>query len=130
MINSTIDWIDRKCINKTNKMASSSHQTIVKPLFVRDSDIGKIGDSSISPYDMCKAVTRITSESKLEGVQKVNNLWRIYLKDATRLELFFNVKQIWINGRQVTLYDQNPYFARQEIQSDTGNVPQTRIEFQ
>ena len=75
---------------------------------------------------MCKSVTRVTSDSKLEGVQKVNNLWRIYLKDATsRLELLVDVKQIWINGKEVPLYDQNPYFSRQEIQNDASNVPQS-----
>ena len=122
---SITDRIDQKYTNKTNNMASSSNQTFVKPLFVKDSDVGKVGDSSISPYDMCKAVTRVTSESKLEGVQKVNNLWRIYLKDATtRLELITDVKQIWINGRQVTLYDQNPYFSRQEMLGDPSSAPQ------
>ena len=80
-------------------MASSSTQTFIKQLFVKNSDVGKIGDNPINPYEMCKSVIRVTSDSKLEGVQKVNNLWRIYLKDATsRLELLVDVKQIWING--------------------------------
>ncbi len=77
----------------------------VLPVFIRDKDLP--GDS-ISPMEMCRTITRIINPSKLEGVQKINNIWRIYLKDkAARLELC--VKQtVPINGRHVALYDQNP----------------------
>ena len=36
-----------------------------------------------------------------------------------------DVKHIWINGKQVPLYDQNPYFSRQEILNGASNVPQS-----
>ena len=46
--------------------------------------------------------------SKLEGVQKIHSIWRIYLKDMqTRLELGTK-ESIVINGRQVRIYDRNP----------------------
>ena len=76
---------------------------------------------------MCKAVTRVISASKLEGVQKIHNLWRLYVKEATaRLKLFVN-KSILINGKNITLYDQNPYVSRQELSSGRNGsiqVPQ------
>ena len=85
---------------------SQRHLQSVKPVFIKDKDIG---DSSTTPLFMCNAITRVISSSKLDGVQRINNLWRIYLKDnATRLEL--TVKQeIRVNGKSVPLYDQNPY---------------------
>ena len=84
----------------------------VPPLFVKDSDIG---DPSITPFDMCSAVVRVTSANKLEGIQKINNLWRLYVKDNTaRLELFLK-QHILINGKNVPLYDQNPYLSRQTL---------------
>ena len=85
---------------------SQRHLQSVKPVFIKDKDIG---DSSTTPLFMCNAITRVINSSKLDGVQRINNLWRIYLKDnATRLEL--TVKQeIRVNGKSVPLYDQNPY---------------------
>ena len=85
---------------------SQRHLQSVKPVFIKDKDIG---DSSTTPLFMCNAITRVINSSKLDGVQRINNLWRIYLKDnATRLEL--TVKQeIRVNGKSIPLYDQNPY---------------------
>ena len=53
--------------------------------------------------------------STLKGVQKVNSLWRVYVKDkVARLEL--TVKgQIAVNGRMVPLYDRNPYVTYQGL---------------
>ena len=76
---------------------------------------------------MCKAVTRVISASKLEGVQKIHNLWRLYVKETTaRLELFVN-KSILINGKNIALYDLNPYISRQELSNGRNGsiqVPQ------
>ena len=57
--------------------------------------------------DLRRAITHTVKPTKLEGVQKIQNLWRIYLKDKqARLEL--TVKPLVINGQQVQLLDQNP----------------------
>lgn len=88
-------------------MASPSSVSIVSvhPLFIRDRDIG---NDSIEPMVLCRAITSIISPSKLQGVQIINNIWRIYIKDKpSRLELFIK-ESIIINGRRVKLYDQNP----------------------
>ena len=58
----------------------------VPPLFVKDSDIGV---STITPYEMCTVAIRATSTTSLEGVQKINGLWRIYFNNrTTRLQLY------------------------------------------
>ena len=77
----------------------------VKPVFIKDKDIG---DDTITAISICNAVTRVVGTSKLEGVQKIGNIWRVYLKDmSTRLELTVK-EQIVINGKAVPVYDQNP----------------------
>ena len=92
----------------------------VAPLFVKDNDIGE----NVTPIQVCDAIVNVISDTKLEGVQKVNNLWRIYLKDKkTRLKLS-ETEKIVINGQQVKLYDRNPFLTfngmrhLQQINSD------------
>ena len=58
----------------------------VEPPFVRHQ---AIQSSNVTALDICYACTRNGGTGQLEGVQRVNNLWRIYLKSrSTRLELF------------------------------------------
>ena len=83
----------------------------VPPLFIRDADIGK----TLTPYEMCSNIVRASSPSKLEGVQKINNIWRVYFKDAsTRLELAMK-ERILIAGKNVPLYDVNPNHSSQPM---------------
>ena len=85
-------------------MKHTEPEQSVIPLFFRDRDLN---DNSITPMDICRAITNVVGASKLDGLQKINSLWRIYLKDKqARLELC--VKPLSINGHQVTLLDQNP----------------------
>ena len=66
------------------------------PLFIKASDILEL---YITLHLMCTAVTKATSETKLEGVKKINNVWRVYLKDkVTRLELFSRLEGCPINN--------------------------------
>ena len=91
----------------TSLSGSQGHLQSVKPVFIKDRDIG---DSSVTPLTICNAITRvISSPLKLDGMQRINSIWRIYLKDMTsRLEL--TVKQeIRVNGKLVPVYDRNPY---------------------
>jgi predicted NAD-dependent protein-ADP-ribosyltransferase YbiA (DUF1768 family) len=93
----------------------------VPPVFIKSSDI----DTTVTPFEMCNIIIRaIGSGSKLDGVQKVNNLWRIYLKDrTTRLQLF-NRGKVLINGHNISLYDQNPYISKQTSEDDPTQQPQ------
>ena len=110
-------------------MASESLTSSVPPLFAKDSDIGTLGGTSISPYDMCSAITRTTGLTKLVGVQKINNLWGIYPTDATtRLEMFVK-KHILINGKDIPLYDQNPCISRQQMQGERRQIDKLTIKY-
>ena len=87
----------------------------VPPLFIRDADIGK----ALTPYEMCSNIVRASSPSMLEGVQKINNIWIVYFKDAsTRLELAMK-EHILITGKNVPLYDVNPNYSSQQMYRGT-----------
>ena len=78
----------------------------VEPLFIRHQYIQSF---NVTALDICHACTRNGGTGQLQGVQRVNNLWWIYLKNrSTRLELFLR-QTILINGKQVPLYEQNPF---------------------
>lgn len=88
----------------------------VPPLFFKNSDLS----NPVSAYELCTAILRICGAGKLEGLQKVRNLWRLYPKDKqTRLELFTR-QSILVRGKEIVLYDQNPYISAQ----DTINATQ------
>ena len=74
---------------------------------------------------MCTALINVIGSSKLEGVQKVNNIWRLYVKDkVSRLELCCKQK-LWIGSKQVPLYDQNLNSSRQPVGSGSQDLPQS-----
>ena len=91
----------------------------VLSLFIKNSDIE---DASMTAFQMCTYVTRVIGASKLDGIQKINGLWRVYIKDhATRLQLYLK-NSILILGRQVHLHDQNPHTRTFDIDSSGERV--------
>ena len=48
------------------------------------------------------------SAGKVEGVQKINSLWRLDFKDKAIRLLVFSKESILISGKKVLLYDTNP----------------------
>ena len=102
----------------------STVKTSVRPLFVKDSDMIALGLQSVTPYEMCTAAIRASSPSSLEGVQKINDLWRLYMKDHTsRLELCLR-QNIMMHGKKVALYDNNPYTSHQPSPDQLNGAPQ------
>ena len=105
------------------QMASENLTSSAPPLFVKGSDIVTSGGTSISPYDMCNASTRTTGLTKLVGVQKINNLWRIYLTDTkTRLETFLK-KHILIDGKDMPLYNQSRSTSHPQMRGERKHIP-------
>jgi len=93
---------------------------LIPPVFLKCRDFS---EDKVSHMDICRAVTRVVHSTKLDGVQKLNNMWLIYLKDReSRLQLC--VKQsLNIHGREIKLYDRNPYEVTQNVQKDgTGDA--------
>ena len=75
----------------------------VLPVFIKCSDAGEVTHMQI-----CNAVTRIIGQGKLDGFQRIGNLWRIYAtENAARIELFMS-QRLNVEGNPVMLYDQNP----------------------
>ena len=71
---------------------------------IKCSDAGEVTHMQI-----CNAVTRIILQGKLDGVQRIGNLWRVYLSEKTaRIELFM-LQRLNLEGNPVMFYDQNPY---------------------
>lgn len=78
---------------------------MVSPLFVKCSDLFNRDTTALQ---ICTAVARAIRVEKVEGAQRINHIWRLYVKDrSTRVELY-TTKYIIIEGKQVPLYDQNP----------------------
>lgn len=85
------------------------------PIYIKDQDIN---DENITPFQICNAVARICGSSKLEGVQKVNNLWMIYTNDKVARLQIASKDSIVFNGKNVQIYDENPYLYRAQVGED------------
>lgn len=82
--------------------------------------IGK-DDQPIRPLEICYACEKVTGKGSIEGVQKMNGLWRIYpmnLKAYNEL----TVKGIGLRGQMVEVLRRNPTL----LTNDKGN-PTTRL---
>jgi ribA/ribD-fused uncharacterized protein len=90
-------------------MANSQTIQTLPPLFCKYSDTGEV-----TPLEMCEAVAHVVGSAKVEGVQRIQNLWRIYVSDRkARADLYIKKKLI-IKGKHADLYDQNPYETYQQ----------------
>ena len=75
----------------------------VPPVFIKCSDAG-----NVIHIQICNAVTRIIGQGKLDGVQRIGNLWWIYpTEKAAQIELFMS-QRLNLEGHCV-LYDQYSY---------------------
>jgi ribA/ribD-fused uncharacterized protein len=83
----------------------------VTPLFMKAKDMN---NPNIDPYEICVAVTNVIGSSSLDGVQKINNLWRIYTMTKIARVQLFTKKTLPLDGKLVPLYDQNPFASRQD----------------
>jgi len=89
----------------------------IKPLFIKAKDI----PAEMSPYDICEALS-MTIKSKLEGIQLINKLWHLYVKDkTTRLELCMRTS-IVIHGKHVKLYDDDPFKGGQRAKKQLDKL--------
>ena len=101
-----------------NSSSASKVLNSVPPLFTKCSETGEV-----SHIQLCNAVTKVVGRSKLDGVQRIGGLWRIYLTDvASRLELF-TTKPLLVEGKHVELYDQNPYVISSSSSSSSTYRP-------
>ena len=84
--------------------------TSVPPVFIPLREVPDIPDRT-AEYTICSAATRSSGVGTICGVQKLNQIWRLYPKtDDARVTLLS--KGIDINGVSVRLYNQHPHIGR------------------
>ena len=82
----------------------------VEPLFIKDKDISA---KDISPYDICKALETVIRGNAIDGAQKIGGVWRLYFKDRDSRTNVLLKKSLVIVGKEIPLYDQNPFSTKQ-----------------
>ena len=94
----------------------------VPPLFVKHSTF----TSPIGGLDLCLAVEKVTGKDTVEGVQRMGDLYRIYLKNQNARDTAL-VNGISYNNCSISLLSHNPFQVRDQNTNTTkifiGNVP-------
>ena len=80
-------------------------QELIKPLYFLHSDVKQ--NNELRDYDVCMAVTRVINKKYLKGVQKIGNLWRVFMNTLdARAQL--SVKGLDLSGQCINLITENP----------------------
>ena len=95
---------------------SDSNTAKVLPLFLKHSDM----EEDVAPFTVCQAIARMVGETKLVGVQRINNLWWILVSDNDARLRLYTRQNILIEGKEVHLYDENPYTLNDGIRNIQG----------
>ena len=93
----------------------------VPPLFVKHSTF----NSPVGGLDICLAVEKVTGKETVEGVQRMGDLYRIYLKNQQARDIAL-VNGITIHNCAISLLSHNPFQVRDQINTTKifiGNVP-------
>ena len=89
-------------------------QTItVEPIFIRESDMPS---GNLNPYAVVKALLSRVQAQYVEGVQRIGQLWRIYVSSVKIRVDLLTKKTLIISGKLVPLYEQNPFIPIKKAQ--------------
>ena len=78
-----------------------------KPVFIKDREVPLSKDNFVTSQEMYKAVVNSISATKVQGIQKIGGLWRLYISDRTsRLNLI--TSGLNIRNSCVNVFDLNP----------------------
>ena len=77
----------------------------IEPLYLKNSDLAM---KDMTLYQVCQAMARVLGSTKVDGAQRVRNVWRLYLKDKASRAALYVKQNIMIQNRNVQLYDRNP----------------------
>ena len=80
----------------------------IEPVFIKNTS----RDIILEPYDICMAAGHCIGNSQIEGVQQINNIWRIYVKTKESRAKLIVKKEIIINSVPYQVYDRNPALTR------------------
>ena len=79
----------------------------VFPIFLLHADLGVNRREKILPRELCREAAEVVGRAEVEGSQRMNGLWRIYLNtDEGRAKLFSEGMNF--RNKSITVYDRNP----------------------
>ncbi len=97
-------------------MASSSD---IEPLYLKHSDLPS---KDLKAYDICCAMSNKIGTGKVEGAQRIKNVWSLYLKDQRARVDLFTKQTIVIRGRVIQIYDKNPATHQQSMHKPSDKI--------
>ncbi|XP_033097675.1 uncharacterized protein LOC117101745 [Anneissia japonica] len=87
-----------------------SNEQNVKPVFIKDDDIRKKEEEYLKEEDIYFVLNTVMNCDHLVGLQKVKNLWRVYIDDhSERVKVI--TSGLNIRGKHVNVHDVNPYLS-------------------
>ena len=93
----------------------ASQTSTVEPIFIRESDMPS---GNLNPYAAVKALLSRVHAQYVEGVQRIGQLWRIYVSSVKIRVDLLTKRTLTINGKLVPLYEQNPFITHQKSPED------------
>jgi ribA/ribD-fused uncharacterized protein len=94
------------------------------PVFFKNQEFMDFVNSSdkqittLTPYEVCKAVEKAVGNGHVDGAQNIRGIWRIYLKSmCKRIELLVR-RELRIRDAKLTLFEQNPAITNQSSPDD------------
>ena len=93
----------------------ASQTVTVEPIFIRESDMPS---GNLNPYNVVKALLSRVQAQYVEGVQRIGQLWRIYVSSVKIRVDLLTKRTLIISGKLVPLYEQNPFITHQKSPED------------
>lgn len=90
---------------------------LIKPIYIKDSELYKEENERISNFDLLEAVSHCISADAIKCIQLDRNLWRIYFTDKQSRDSIL-CEGFDFKNHHISVYDSNPYSAGLEHPSD------------
>ena len=85
---------------------------------MKESDMPSV---DLNPYVIVKALLPTVQAQYVEGVQRIGQLWRIYVNSVNIRVNLLTRGNLVINGKMVPLYEQNPFTTHQRNPQNRKN---------
>ncbi len=96
----------------------------VEPLYLKHSDLPT---KDLKAYDICLAMSNKIGAGKVDGAQRIKNIWRLYLKDNKSRNDLFTKQTIIVGGKIIHIFDKNPATQQQSMNRPL-NIPNDDIK--
>ena len=108
-------------------------EEVMLPLYFLHQDLGTDNNKHVPGYEIIKQIESVISTDKIDGIQRIGGLWRIYINNAEE-KLKLMTQGFTFKGIAVRVTSDNPYHSKyednqKEIQRGTKviiqNIPLT-----